>query len=410
MSGTNTRLIRSTLSTLLLVSILSGLASAAIGLKSLHSFTGGSNGFAPQGALAFDAAGNLYGTTLDGGNEAHCGGGCGIVFQLSPQTSGGWKFRIIYSFTGETDGSYPSGGVTLDAAGNIYGTTESAGTGGCGAVWELTPNGNTWTETTLYDFGNQPDGCSPAWGIILDSSGNLYGATSNGGPYNGGTVFQLVPQGDGTWLENILHAFSSGRDGYDAYSGVTMDSSGNLYGTTGGGIYGAGAVYQLSQSGGAWAETILFYFTGGQNGSQPYGGVVLDKSGNLYGTTEFGGLDNVGTVYELTPSSGFWKLTVLHNFSGGNDGGVPIGGVVRSASGDLYGPTLYGGYYEWGTIFRLAPAANGKWTETVLHSFANRFDGSDPQTGLSFDSAGNLYGTTQSGGADGIGAVFELAP
>jgi uncharacterized repeat protein (TIGR03803 family) len=404
-----TELMLAVLMTLGAVANLSNFASAGTKFIPLHSFVGGSNGFAPAGALASDAAGNLYGTTLDGGNTINCGGGCGIVFQLSPLKSGGWKFSIIYSFTGDDDGSYPAGGVTVDAAGNLYGTTANGGTG-CGAVYELTPNGTAWSETTLHDFANEPDGCGPAWGVTLDSSGNVYGTTAGGGPNNGGTVFQLVPQANGTWVENVIHGFASGRDGYVTYSGIIMDTFGNLYGTTGGGIYNAGTVYELSPSNNTWVEKILYYFPGGENGSQPYGGVALDSIGNLYGTTQYGGTNNVGTVYELSPSSVFWKMKALHEFSGGNDGGYPPSGVIVGTNGYLYGMTLYGGYYEWGTIFSLATSGNGRWKEDVLHNFAEKFDGSTPQSGLVFDTLGNLYGATQNGGAEGDGLIFELTP
>jgi uncharacterized repeat protein (TIGR03803 family) len=258
------------------------------------------------------------------------------------------------------------------------------------------------TETVLHAFNSGADGCVPYGGVVLDSNGNLYGTTSQrGGTANGGTVFDLTPSGTFT----VLHSFTGAPDGSFPAAGVVRDSKGNLYGTTanGGASYG-GTVFKVTPS---KTETVLHSFDCGTDGCSPNGGVVLDSEDNLYGATYFGGVgvhgkSGFGTVFKLTPSDTF---TVVYTFTGGADGGGPLAGVVRDSKGNLYGTTNGGGASGFGTVFKVTPSR----TETVLHSFApNGKDGFNPRRGLSRDSKGNVYGITPLGGTIGIGTVFEV--
>lgn len=263
---------------------------------------------------------------------------------------------------GAADGIGPNGPLVLDAAGNLYGTTY-AGADGFGTVFELTHEANgVWAEKVLHTFGSGSDGRFPEGNLILDGSGNLYGTTSQGGANGEGTVFQLARTPGGGWGENIVHNFdpNSGDGDRPAY-GLILDAAGNLYGTTrqGGPTGDTGVVFELSpQSGGTWTETILDGF---QNGiSQPCGNLIFDEAGNLYGTTLLGGpgacSNGCGTVFELTPDThGGWTENVLHNFGLGTDGSQPFDGLVFDASGNLYGTTSGGGAYGWGTVFEVTP-------------------------------------------------------
>ncbi len=255
------------------------------------------------------------------------------------------------------------------------------------------------TETVLNNFTLPPGGSTPYSGLVADSSGGLYGTTYYGGPGNVGVVYKVDGSG-----ETVLHSFTGGADGKWPYAGVIRDSAGNLYGTTqAGGTAGAGVVYVVDPAG---KETVLHSFTGGADGGEPQAGVVRDEAGNLYGTTLGGGTGKSGVVYKVDPTG---HETVLYNFSGGADGNEPYGGVIRGAGGDLYGTTLYGGSAGYGTVFKV----DAKGQETVLHSFGLA-DGSFPASSLTRDAAGNLYGTTYLGGSgcggNGCGLVFKLDP
>jgi len=287
--------------------------------------------------------------------------------------------------------SYPSAGLIQDKAGNLYGTTQSGGAHNAGNVFSLTTNG---TITSVYDFTGGSDGGAPVSDLISDAKGNLYGTAQSGGGGDG-VVFKLAP--DGT--ETILHAFSGDEDGKGPTAGLVMDRKGNFYGTTPlGGLCsvdaGCGTVFKLTPNG---VETILHKFSCFDDGCYPAAGVILDRKGNLYGTTA----SNNGNVFEITASGAF---QVLHRFGGNGDGNQALGRLVRDDDGNLYGTTEIGGTGGSGTVFRLAP--NG--TETILHSFAGT-DGSIPGAGLIRDSKGNLYGTAANGGA-GCGTVFKLSP
>jgi uncharacterized repeat protein (TIGR03803 family) len=378
----------------------------------LHSFTNnGEDGYDLLGSLTFDSAGNLYGTTEVGGT-----GGFGTVFELTPKAGVGWTEKVLHNFNNGPGGTEPTGGVIFDARGNLYGTTQLGGnpTCGCGTVFELTPAaGGTWQWRVLHNF-NGTDGAEPYANLSFDRFGNLYGTTFQGGAYIVGTVFELTPEPGGIWKEKVLHNFDyHGEDGFYPAGPVVIDSAGNLYGmTANGGTYGVGTVFKLThKANGGWAEKILHSFVrDGRDGYGAFGGLVISR-GNLYGTTPAGGTYGDGTVIELTPTaSGAWAEKVLHNFNhNGKGGDGPSADLILDAPGNLYGTTYAGGAYDYGVAFELSPNPSRGWVENVLHSF-NGNDGRNPDASLIFDHAGNLYGTTEFGGRNGLngGTVFEI--
>jgi uncharacterized repeat protein (TIGR03803 family) len=420
-----------------------GNVSAGTTLTTLHSFVGDDGGEPENGTLISDKSGALYGTTAVGGTY-----GFGTVFKLAPPatTGGAWTEMVLYDFEGGNDGSNPTGALTLDQSGALYGTTVYGGYGskygmcvpynsGCGTVFKLTPPdtpNSTWSESLLYTFTGS-DGALPFAGVIFDRFGTLYGTTYLGGDDNSGTVFKLTPSSsaNGAWTESVLYSFLSSFD--SAVTGpnapLIFDRAGALYGTTvEGGAYAAGTVFKLTPPNswnGAWTETVLHTFKGnlmGSDGAAPYGSVSFDGFGALYGTTELGGT-GYGTIFKLTPPGRFkfmpsarkndmWKETVLHNFNG-SDGSYPLGGLVIDMHGALYGTTDSGGAGGVGTVFSLMPTFwSGNWKLNVLHSFTVG-DGSDPEGDLVFDKSGALYGTTLEGGIGscsslGCGTVFEV--
>lgn len=344
----------------------------------LYNFTDGADGSYPYGALARDPADNLYGTTSYGGEA-----GWGVVYKLDAAGN----YTLLHSFTGGADGGNPYSGVILDSAGNLYGTTSAGGASFEGVVYKVDATGQ---ETVLFSFKPGAGGTSPFAGVTLDSTGNLYGTTAYGGPANAGVVYML----DTTGNETVLYSFTGKADGSNPLSGVAADSAGNLYGTTAfGGPAGAGVLYKLDSAG---SYTALYSFSGGAAGSEPYAGVILDQAGNIYGTTYLGG---EGAVYKLDPTG---DLTVLHTFTGGEDGGHPYSGVILDSAGALYGTTYSGGAAQAGVVYKLDPAGH----LTVLHSFAAT-DGYELYSGVIGDSAG-LFGTTTSGGKYGAGVVYAL--
>jgi uncharacterized repeat protein (TIGR03803 family) len=351
--------------------------------------------------------------------------------------------KVLYSFGPNNMGAFsPAAGLIFDAAGNLYGTTaygDCSGTKG-GTVFELMRMADgSWTKKTLHDFGKGEDGYNPVASLIFDGSGNLYGTTNFGGAYDYGTVFELSPTVEGEWTEKVLHSFNNnGEDGYYPLANVIFDAAGNLYGTTeagGAAISNNGTVYELLPTGsGDWTEKILhsfgFHYSGEfpPDGGQPVAGLIFDASGNLYGTTRYGGLA-FGTVFELSPTTdGSWKENLLRVFRADQNGGNPGGSLIFDAAGNLYGTTaLWGncktcaGGTALGIAFELTRPSvlNNPWVETVLHSFGNTTatDGAKPVSNLIFDAAGNLYGTTEFGGDgadcstnEGCGAVFRLTP
>jgi len=316
--------------------------------------------------------------------------------------------------------------MILDAAGNLYGTSIYGGTDDAGTVFELSPTvGGGWTEKVLYSFTSivYDDGAFPHGSLIFDAAGNLYGTTDNGGPYcflhqGCGTVFELSPGQGGSWSETVLYSFSGGDgtgDGANPLGGLIFDAFGNVYGTTfGGGLHGQGTVFELTPTaGGSWTESVLYSFGPLPDGQEPWAGLILDTAGNLYGTTSIGGAYTYyGTVFRLTPDgNGSWTETLLHSFGDDKDAADPAYvSLISDAAGNLYGTTSGGGVYNGGTVFEFSPDGSGGWTETLLHSFPNnRIDGYSPYAGLTFDSAGNLYGTTNYGGTYREGTAFELS-
>jgi uncharacterized repeat protein (TIGR03803 family) len=367
----------------------------------LYTFTGAADGGSPEAGLVLDDEGNLYGTTTAGGSGVFgCPTGCGTVFKVD--TAG--NETVLHSF-GEngTDGEAPFYGYLVrDGAGNLYGTTSYGGTHGSGTVFRVTPAG----KEVFFSFAGK-DGGFPFSGLIADTAGNFYGTTYVRGtgcpPYGCGTVFKITSAGE----ETVLHNFEGAPDGDNPYADLVRDTAGNLYGTTAtGGDVGAGTVFKIATNG---QETVLYSFTGTNDGGLPFAGLVLDGAGNLYGTALIGGTSGQGTVFKVDPTG---TETVLYNFCSQPscaDGSQPYAALVRDSAGNLYGTTESGGANQAGTVFKL----NSKGQEIVLHSFCSLpgcADGGYPSAGLARDSAGNLYGTTSNFAAYASGTVFKIAP
>jgi uncharacterized repeat protein (TIGR03803 family) len=284
--------------------------------KVLHNFGAGYDGANPSAGLIFDASGNLYGTTAAGGNLIACNLGCGTVFELAPAADGKWSEQVLHRFDSR-DGANPSASLIFDQVGNIYGTTTYGGSGacrseqganGCGTVFELMPGGEgKWKEKVLNDFSSYNDGEAPSAGLIFDAAGNLYGTAASAGQGGWGTVFKLTPRIGGAWRETVVYAFDN-SNGAGPLGTLVFDEAGNLYGTTYYGVNGdTGIVFELTKKGGTWTETILHAFChtqGCPDGQEPEAGVILDPSGNIYGTASQGGLYNYGVVFEITPGTG----------------------------------------------------------------------------------------------------------
>ena len=313
----------------------------------VHSFAGGANdGAYPEDSLIIDSAGNLYGTTFNGGPA-----NAGTVFKLSSKGI----IHILYSFAGGNDGANPIARLAIDKNGNLYGTTSADGTSGNGTVFAVSAAGK---HTVLYSFRSGTDGTIPYAGVTLDAKGNLYGTTSAGGSTGNGTVFELKRSSSG-WTEIILHNFELQDDGGTPYAGLVFDPSGNLYGaaTQGGvnGTDGGGTVFELSPAGSNWTFTVL-YGLYGWNISGTFRDLLFDATtGVIYGTTHCDGAYDAGTVYSLTPSSGSWSYTELYTFTGGTDGLYSFSNLVMDKSGNLYGTTNEGGANGSGVIFKVAP-------------------------------------------------------
>jgi len=421
---------------------LASVASAEWKEKVLYSFQGGGDGAYPAGGVVFDKQGNLYGVTSDGGG----------VYQLAPpaKQGGAWTETVLYVFKGnsEGDGATPEGGLVIDAAGNLYGTTAYGGTGdcvllgtsvGCGTVYELSPpaqKGGQWSETVLYSFLTSKQGYFPWGNLVFDGAGNLYGATDFGGgkgttcdPYYQycGTVFELSPPKTkgGKWTETVLHSFAGGTDGANPNGGLALDSKGAIYGTTyAGGSGDWGTAFELkppTQMGGVWMEKVLHRFQGSQDGVNPAAGLTFGNDGNLYGTTLTGGTSGGGgTVFRLTPplkKSGTWRKAIVYGFKANGDGLDLESPVVFDSNGNIYGTALDSGGSYYGTVFQLRPPKQkgGAWTFNLLYGFQAPPDGGQPAAGLVFDKTGKLYGTTTQGGSGtgcdfhGCGTVYEVS-
>jgi uncharacterized repeat protein (TIGR03803 family) len=373
----------------------------------------------PQGTLIFDNFGNMYGTTSGGLS------GSGTVFELTPN-NGQWTETTLYTFcqlTNCTDGARPAQGLVADSAGNLYGTTNSGGAYGSGIVFELSASGNgTWTETVLHSFGSGIDGAGFLSALVFDPSGNLYGTTGSGGSSGNctggcGAVFELSPNSGGAWTEKVIWSFSF-TDGAGP-SGVVIDGAGNLYGAAGGGnSTGDGTVFELSPStNGQWNLSPLHDFQNSPtDGAGPQSGVVLDASGNLFGTTAYGYAGNHGTVYEVTKGvGGLWQERTLYGFCALSfcaDGSTPNAPLIIDKAGNLYGTTSSGGLFQtWGVVFALARGSSQSflWAESPLYSFQGPPDGGTPYSGLTMDAQGNLYGVAPDG-ANETGVLFKVTP
>lgn len=391
------------LSDLLLTNLPTENAAAANPEQVTHFFAGGSDGGDPYGSLIMDERGNFYGTTAGGGGGTECGSGtdgCGTVYKLSRG-----QVTVLYAFAGGSDGYYPRKGLFLDSQGNLYGTTTNGGESDLGTVFRLAPDG---TKTTLHSFSGGSDGSFPSTDLVPDVEGNLYGTTLNGGggpcPDGCGTLFSITPEGQ----ESMTYSFKGANqgDGAAPAGGLVMDLEGNFYGATyhggnnscSGG--GCGTVFKVTPQG---AETVLYKFAGGTDGNSPNGDLIMDESGNLYGTTSLGGSSTInGTVFKVTPDG---THSVLYSFRGGTDGSLPSAGLIADTQGNLYGTTSLGGDHNFGVVFKVAP--NGR--EKILHSFAGgSTDGWDSRASLTMDRKGNLYGTTILGGTANRGTVFQV--
>lgn len=414
------------------------VSNAVVSAKEYH-FRGSPDGTEPDGALLSDGAGNFYGTTSGGGLK-NCGLStpfCGTVFKVSVGSNGTLTETVLYKFQGGSDGASPAGSLMFDHAGNIYGTTVTGGDPqvcngeGCGTVYKLSPNSNgSWTETVLYHFLGSTDVAQPALGVVMDSAGNLYGAAQGGCIEEcNGTIFKLAPNSNGTWTESILYTFQGGLDG-GFPTAIVFDAAGNIFGTTStGGVAtspcSCGTVFELSppQSGTTWTKTVLYAFNDGLDGGTPSSGVTFDSAGNLYGETFDGGSfacpqSGCGTVYRLTPESGGWKFGVVYTFNGinGSRGAQPSGGLTMDSAGNLYGTTDGGGNLTCnngngcGTVFKLSRQTGSTFTYSKVFQF-NGTSGSFPNSTVILDPSGNLYGTTFSGGNTcNCGVVFALTP
>jgi uncharacterized repeat protein (TIGR03803 family) len=379
-----------------LAAIVAPLAQAQT-FSVVHNFSG-SDGGNPLAGFTIDAAGNLYGTTNAGGAS-----GAGTVFKVTRYG----KEIVLYSFTGGSDGANPQASLVMDAVGNLYGTTNAGGASGAGTVFKLTRYGK---EIVLYSFAGGTDGANPQAALAMDTAGSLYGTTAAGGSNGKGTVFRLKKT-SGKWREKVLYSFGSGTDGAIPVADVTFDAAGNLYGTTSaGGTYGYGTVFQLQHSKSGWTESVLYNFQMQSDGGVPYAGLIFDQGGHLFGAATDGGngTNGGGTIFELTPANGGWTFTVLYALPGWGISGS-YRNLLMDASGSLYGTTHCDGANSAGSVYKLTPAS-GTWTYTSLYEFTGGSDGLYSFSNLVFDQHGNLYGTTNLGGANGSGVVFTIKP
>jgi len=420
----------------------------------LHTFVNQADGNSPGGGLTFDTKGNLFGTTSVGGTGEFADG---TAFELTPKASGGFTFHTIHQFSAATgDGASPGPAFILDANGNLYGVTSNGGNG-CGIVYELSPTkSGTWKETILHKFDRSgKDGCNPSGRLIFDQAGDLFGGTFNGGGgltnlfcNNGcGTTYKLH-LANGKWTETVLHRFTgSGTDGQSPTGGLAFDKAGNLWGTTfiggagnsstcgdpNGGVGMCGTVFELTpHANGTWTESTLYSFVDASTGWNSFSGVILDKAGDLIGTTENGGSSLQGTVFKITPKGkGKVEESLIHEFAGEADGAFPQTGLTPDAAGNLYGVTLVGGGTAFkcrensgggcGIVYKLTPDSDGTWTETILYAFLGGADGAIPgDDRLALDANGDVFGSAGSGGdfnagcpgdvPGGCGVVFKLKP
>ena len=359
----------------------------------IHNFTGGTDGANPLNGLTIGAAGYMYGTTSAGGAYNN-----GTVFRIGPTG----VFSTLYAFRGGADGSSPQSFLIQDSTGLLYGTTSGGGAYGEGTVFRIAST----TKTTLHSFGSGSDGAAPLGGLAFDSAGNLYGTTSAGGAHGNGAVFMLSKRGI-LWSESVLYSFGTGTDGTTPYAGVTLDSAGNVLGTTSaGGTYGYGTVFELNKAH-SWAESIVYNFQNQDDGSVPYAGLIADGLGNFYGAATQGGSQGGGSIFELTPAGSGWNFNAFESLEGTGISGA-FRNLMLSSSGTLYGTTHCDGQDSAGTVYELVPGG-GTWTYNQLYSFTGGTDGLYSYSNL-VTFANRLYGTTNQGGAYGYGDVFAVLP
>lgn len=384
---------------------LTGVLAQAQTFSVLHAFTG-PDGMFPTGGVAVVGTGNLYGVTPYGGTRYD-----GVAYQLK-RTGSGWISNTLYEFGGDGDGTSPNSTLAFGTDGALYGTTTMGGYG-AGTVFSLKPQPTIckatrcfWLESNIWSFhGSGAE--EPIYGALaFDQQGNAYGATAYGGDYDEGAVYKLTRLGQ-VWTATVLYSFGSRpNDGLSPLHTVVLDRAGNLYGTTyWGGANGGGTAFQLVPSAGSWTERILANFPAG---AQPQAGLIIDAAGNLYGATLGVPPNTQAQVFEFSPSGNNWLFSVLHTFTTTYSNLGPMGNLVMGPGGILYGTTFSLGAYGAGNIFEVTPSGNS-WTYTDLYDFTGGSDGAGPMGDLSIDSSGNVYGTTQIGG-NGQGVVWELTP
>jgi uncharacterized repeat protein (TIGR03803 family) len=363
--------------------------------------------FVPASFVLLAGCAGGSGTPVGPSETGALSSGAMVRAALRPARAAG-GIQDLYQFAGgSSDGGYPYGSVIVGRGGALYGATNGGGPADAGTVFALTRSGSGYAETVVHAFGASGDGALPYGTLLPTKSGTIYGTAYSGGT-GAGCVFALTPVA-GKYSETVVYDFAgSPLDGAGPYAGLSEDASGNLYGTTlYGGQYGAGTVFALRPNGsGGFVESVVYSFGGGADGGTPYGGVIAGSGGTLYGTTTFGGSGN-GVVYALTPGSGGYSENVLHTFAGGAADGANPRGALLESGGALYGTTLAGGSAGLGTAFKIANA-NNAYAESVIHDFAGGNDGASPYAGLTEGKAGAMYGTTFAGGANGAGTIFAL--
>ena len=384
--------------------------------KVLHSFTRGHDGGYPQGPPALDGKGNLYGAAGGGGGSGCDGNGCGVIYELTLVAGGKWRENVLHEFAGGEDGAFPSGSPVIDTNRDLFGALEGDAGAARSGIFQLSGNSHGWKNTLIYS----PGGCC----LVPAREGTLYGAAGKG-HYDSGAISELI-QGSGGWMLKTLYSFCPPPgcpDGYGVYAPLVWDAAGNLYGTTffGGngppkcpGSAGCGVAFQMTPNrDGSWTYHVLHRFAAfPSDGQYPNGGLAVSRSGSVYGVTAYGGVHGNGTVFQLTPSSGgHWKQTVLYDLPSCDSGCGPFWTPVFDKAGNLYGVASGGKFscpQTCGVVFKLTPQAGGKWKYSLVHKF-NGTDGDGPN-GLTIDGAGNLYGTTMSGGQYNYGVAFKLTP
>ncbi len=404
------------------------------GFRVLFSFQNGADGAVPSTSLIADGSGNLYGTTTNAGGVTSCNVHCGSIFELSPSSSkrGRWNFTILHDFTGGKDGGLPEGALLFGQDGSLYGTANVGGTHGKfgdGVLFQLKPAKGHWVENVLHDFGRRGDGRNPHGGLVTDARGNVYGTTANGGTYGRGTVYESSLSSK---AESVLYSFSGGEDGSTPLAGLSVDHAGRLYGTAYYGGYfsyycqtGCGIVFEVSPPSGPskrWSYAVIHEFDGG-DGALPEDPLLFDGAGNMYGTTFISQTGGGGTAFELTPGrrQRSWTETVLYRFPAyPGDAIASSAGFISDNAGNLYATSQNGGVKYQGDVFKLLrPATSGgAWSDAILHTFSGPRYGTYPSTNLVFGAGGLLYGTTPYGGTGdcvftkvkGCGTVFQVNP